>query len=114
MHTRHLSLEASVSEFEPVALLSSVTHLLLLRFTFQNHRNVRPAVIFHLDRTELGSELRSTSCRAFVSKSVRPHVERSSLIAFDLDDGGASLEQMLEEENLDETNLVEVDVKAEP
>ncbi|KOM42542.1 hypothetical protein LR48_Vigan05g014600 [Vigna angularis] len=29
-------------------------------------------------------------------------------------DGGASLEQMLEEENLDETNLVEVDVKAEP
>ncbi|KOM49237.1 hypothetical protein LR48_Vigan08g006400 [Vigna angularis] len=42
---------------KPVALLSSVTHLLLLRFTFQNHRNVRPAVIFHLDRTELGSEL---------------------------------------------------------
>ncbi|KOM40699.1 hypothetical protein LR48_Vigan04g089700 [Vigna angularis] len=30
------------------------------------------------------------------------------------DEGGASLEQMLEEENLDETNLVEVDVKAEP
>ncbi|KAG2376367.1 uncharacterized protein HKW66_Vig0154790 [Vigna angularis] len=29
-------------------------------------------------------------------------------------DGGASLEQMLEEEILDETNLVEVDVKAEP
>ncbi|KOM45295.1 hypothetical protein LR48_Vigan06g060100 [Vigna angularis] len=29
-------------------------------------------------------------------------------------DGGASPEQMLEEENLEETNLVEVEVKAEP
>ncbi|KOM45301.1 hypothetical protein LR48_Vigan06g060700 [Vigna angularis] len=83
----------------------------------KNRRNVHPAVVFLWNRTELESKMRSTSCRAFVFYSVRPHVERSSLIAFGLMSsvhGGASLEEMLEEENLDDANLVEVEVKAEP
>ncbi|XP_052736584.1 uncharacterized protein LOC128197817 [Vigna angularis] len=63
----HLNLSSSSSEpqlfifsnfsLEHPKLLSTVTHQAFLRIPFQNRRNVRPAVIFLLDRTEFGSEL---------------------------------------------------------
>ncbi|KAG2391042.1 uncharacterized protein HKW66_Vig0131970 [Vigna angularis] len=66
----------------------------------KNRRNVHPAVVFLWNRTELESKL------IYVGT-----VERNLGVRRD---GGASLEEMLEEENLDDANLVEVEVKAEP
>ncbi|KOM31058.1 hypothetical protein LR48_Vigan01g061300 [Vigna angularis] len=137
MHERHLSrLEGSevrvsvqVSDRETTSTL----HLLQLLsrtsqtslfcnspfpspITFQNRRNVRLAVIFLLDRTEFGSELTKwkllsePGCRTLLE--VKPKTLHLGVHCYP--DGGASLEEMLEEENLEDATLVDVEVKAEP
>ncbi|KOM56706.1 hypothetical protein LR48_Vigan10g259800 [Vigna angularis] len=111
--------------------------------TFQNRRNIPGDVSVILDRTKLGSELIKckllsepegrtlvedelnlafwayTAIQEFFylkrvpienERPVKYYVERSAQPS----DGGASLEEMLEEENLEDANMVEVEVKAEP
>ncbi|KOM57650.1 hypothetical protein LR48_Vigan11g068300 [Vigna angularis] len=154
MHERHLSrwkvLKSETSTLHLLQLLSRTPQTSLFcnspflsPITFQNRRNVRPAVIFLLDRTDFGSELtkwkllsepgcrtllevepkpciweytaiqRSVLYLAFVLRSVRSYTERSS-ISLIPEHGGASLEEALEEEILEDANLVDVEVKAEP
>ncbi|KOM29412.1 hypothetical protein LR48_Vigan665s000200 [Vigna angularis] len=72
--------------------------------TFQNRRNTPGDVSIILDRTEFGSEL----------EVVRGNAKSCFLGVHCYPDGGASLEEVLEEENLEDANLVDVEVKAEP
>ncbi|KOM29402.1 hypothetical protein LR48_Vigan661s003900 [Vigna angularis] len=114
-------------------LLSTVTYQAFLRILFQNRRNVRPAVIFLLDRTEFGSELTKWKLlsepegRTLLEVESKPCIWEYTAIqdacnytdSYSPDgrssiDGGASLEEVLEEENLEDANLVDVEVKAEP
>ncbi|KOM52133.1 hypothetical protein LR48_Vigan09g079200 [Vigna angularis] len=73
-------------------------------FTFQSRRNVRPAVIFLLDRTEFGSEL----------NVVRGRTKTLHWGVHCYPDGEALLEETLEEEVLEDASLVDVEVKVEP
>ncbi|KAG2410085.1 uncharacterized protein HKW66_Vig0007500 [Vigna angularis] len=127
-------------------LLSTVILTFLLRFLFQHRRNVRPAEIFRLNRTEFDSKLNavrdepSFCIRAYTAIQLKQawsilrfrdthlHIEGvvmcgngRGFFVHRLDmgegltsNGGAYLEEMLEEENLEDANLVEVEVKAEP
>ncbi|KOM36048.1 hypothetical protein LR48_Vigan02g219800 [Vigna angularis] len=93
----------------------------------RNRRTIPGVVSFNLNRTELGFELIIHLCRPTVSITLvttdhpsvstycvdHPYDYRSS-ICVDLLYGGASLEEMLEEENLEDATLVDVEVKAEP
>ncbi|KOM41630.1 hypothetical protein LR48_Vigan04g182800 [Vigna angularis] len=97
--------------------------LSLLRSSFRNHRSAPDAVSFNLDRTVSESEAETSSFSllkltlSLLRSSFRNHRSAPDAVSFNLDrtvseseaEGETLLEDVIEEEN-----LVDVEVKAEP